>query len=139
MVTKQIWQILTQRKGLLIWKRVQTKCGPCSQGNHIRISSLFYRAIIVLMQLGFAFLEGGCVRYKNLQSIMIKVFANAAISIIMTWIVTFYEKQFYQVGYGLMFGTNDKSNFLGTDLFAAKGFDEHPHNFSRFGKSLFNN
>jgi len=39
--------------------------------------------------LGFAFLEGGCVRYKNLQSIMIKVFANASISIIMTWIVIF--------------------------------------------------
>jgi Amt family ammonium transporter len=49
---------------------------------------IIIRAVIVLMQLGFAFLEGGCVRYKNMQSIMIKVFANAAISIIMTWIVT---------------------------------------------------
>lgn len=39
------------------------------------------------MQLGFAFLEGGCVRYRNIQSIIIKVYANTAISIIMMWIV----------------------------------------------------
>ncbi|CAD8180104.1 unnamed protein product [Paramecium octaurelia] len=33
-----------------------------------------------LMQLGFAFLEGGCVRYKNMQSIMIKVHLNTFIA-----------------------------------------------------------
>lgn len=39
------------------------------------------------MQLGFAFLEAGCVRYKNIQSIMIKVYANTAVAIVMMWIV----------------------------------------------------
>jgi Amt family ammonium transporter len=75
------------------------------------------------MQLGFAFLEGGCVRYKNMQSIMIKVFLNAAIAVIMMWLV----------GYAFMFGENDDYNFIGTNLFAAYGFDEADFHYSHFG------
>jgi Amt family ammonium transporter len=75
------------------------------------------------MQLGFAFLEGGCVRYKNMQSIMIKVFSNAAIAILMTWLV----------GYAFMFGANDVNNFIGTNLFASQGFDEDTYHYSNFG------
>jgi Amt family ammonium transporter len=44
-------------------------------------------AFVLLMQLGFAFLEGGCVRYKSLQSIMIKVMANAFVCVVMWWLV----------------------------------------------------
>ena len=39
------------------------------------------------MQLGFAFLEGGCVRFKNMQSIMLKVYLNTCIAILAWWIV----------------------------------------------------
>ena len=45
--------------------------------------------MVLLMQLGFAFLEAGCVRYKNLQSIMIKVFLNTCICVIAWWLVGF--------------------------------------------------
>jgi Amt family ammonium transporter len=78
------------------------------------------------MQLGFAYLEGGCVRYKNMQSIMIKVFSNAAISIIMSWLV----------GYAFMFGESDRFDFIGTNLFAANGFEEHPQHYAHFGTGL---
>jgi Amt family ammonium transporter len=70
------------------------------------------------MQLGFAFLEGGSVRYRNINSIMIKVFSNAAIAVIMIWLVI-YLLLYIKVGYGFMFGENDSRNFIGTNLFAA--------------------
>lgn len=49
-------------------------------------------AMVLLMQVGFSFLEGGCVRYKNLQSIIIKVFANTCVCVTVWWIV-FKNKQ----------------------------------------------
>lgn len=53
---------------------------------------------------------------------MIKVFLNASISVLMTWLI----------GYGLMYGDNDRNNFLGTSLFAADGFEDDTFNYSNF-------
>jgi Amt family ammonium transporter len=50
--------------------------------------------MVLLMQLGFAFLEGGSVRFKNIQDIMIKVFLNTCIAMVAWWLL----------GYGLAFG-----------------------------------
>lgn len=55
------------------------------------MSIYIFRAVVLIMQLGFAFLEAGCVRYKNIQSIMIKVYANTAVAIVMMWIVIFID------------------------------------------------
>ncbi|CAK76318.1 unnamed protein product (macronuclear) [Paramecium tetraurelia] len=79
-------------------------------------------AVVLIMQLGFAFLEGGCVRYRNIQSIIIKVYANTAISIIMMWIV----------GYGLMMGKTNDTQFNGISGFAGFRFKDHPESYADF-------
>lgn len=61
-------------------------------------------AFVLLMQLGFAFLEGGCLRYKDMQSIMLKVFMNTCVTVIV-W---------FFVGYGVAFGTDEKEVVGGT-------------------------
>ena len=68
--------------------------------------------MVLLMQLGFAFLEAGCVRYKNLQSIMIKNFLNACICVIAWWLIGF--------GYG--FGKDDGNYFIGSNFFVETDF-----------------
>ena len=50
--------------------------------------------MVLLMQVGFAFLEAGAVRYRNTLSIIIKVFMNTCVAIIMWWLI----------GYGLAYG-----------------------------------
>ncbi|CAD8172509.1 unnamed protein product [Paramecium octaurelia] len=69
----------------------------------------FAGIVVLLMQLGFAFLEGGCVRYKNMQSIMIKVYLNTCIAVICWWLV----------GYGICMGSG---KFAGTDYYAGSNF-----------------
>jgi Amt family ammonium transporter len=44
--------------------------------------------MILFMQVGFAILEAGCVRYKNTQSIVIKVILNTTLGILFFWAVT---------------------------------------------------
>ena len=63
--------------------------------------------MILLMQVGFAFLEAGAVRYKNTLSIIIKVFMSTCVAIIMWWLI----------GYGLAFGPTSRQ-ILGTNFFA---------------------
>jgi hypothetical protein len=74
-------------QGSLHFKKASTVSGHLSRGTGIARQFFNLRYGVLLMQLGFAFLEAGCVRYKNMQSIMIKVFMNAAIAIIMWWVV----------------------------------------------------
>jgi Amt family ammonium transporter len=50
--------------------------------------------IIVLTQVGFAFIEAGSVRYKNSQSIVIKVLLGLFLTILIWWLF----------GYGFSFG-----------------------------------
>jgi Amt family ammonium transporter len=74
---------------------------------------------VLLMQLGFAFLEAGCVRFKNMQSIMIKVFMNTCIGIICWW----------ACGYAIAFGNYE--NFIGRSHFAGSGF-RYSHHLSHW-------
>lgn len=49
---------------------------------------LYYiSAVVIIMQLGIAYIEGGSVRYRNMQHIMIIVFVNASLSIIIMYAV----------------------------------------------------
>ncbi|KAM3128466.1 hypothetical protein pb186bvf_019398 [Paramecium bursaria] len=82
-------------------------------------------AVVLIMQVGFAFLEAGCVRFKNMQSIMLKVVLNTAISIIMMW----------AVGYGIMFGTSTNS-FIGNNEFFGKGYNKRTYGDFVFNSSL---
>ncbi|CAD8132895.1 unnamed protein product [Paramecium octaurelia] len=59
--------------------------------------------IIVLTQVGFAFIEAGSVRYKNSQSIVIKVILGLFLTILIWWLF----------GYGFSFGYDFQTNFLG--------------------------
>ena len=68
--------------------------------------------IIFSMQAGFAMLEAGTVREKNVQGNLVKNLLDSMIT----------TASFYFVGYGLAFGT-DAGGFLGTSLFAADAFE----------------
>ncbi|CAK88125.1 unnamed protein product (macronuclear) [Paramecium tetraurelia] len=59
--------------------------------------------IIVLTQVGFAFIEAGSVRYKNSQSIVIKVILGLFLTILIWWLF----------GYGFSFGYDFQTNFMG--------------------------
>ncbi|CAK85357.1 unnamed protein product (macronuclear) [Paramecium tetraurelia] len=59
--------------------------------------------IIVLTQVGFAFIEAGSVRYKNSQSIVIKVMLGLFLTILIWWLF----------GYGFSFGYDFQTNFMG--------------------------
>ena len=63
---------------------------------------------VFLMQAGFAMLEAGSVRQKNVQSQLVK-------NILDTCFVTIC---FFLLGYGFAYGTSS-GNFIGTNLFAA--------------------
>ncbi|CAD8127899.1 unnamed protein product [Paramecium sonneborni] len=77
-------------------------------------------AFVLLMQVGFAFLEGGCLRYKDMQSIMIKIFMNTCVTIVIWWVV----------GYGIAFGSDSKE-FVGSSVYV--GFDmKHSKHLGEF-------
>jgi Amt family ammonium transporter len=57
-------------------------------------------------------LEAGCVRYKNVNSIIIKVVINTVYTVIIFWLL----------GFGFAFGA-DAGEFIGTDRFAGAGFE----------------
>ena len=67
--------------------------------------------LVFLMQAGFAMLEAGSVREKNVQAQLVK-------NVLDTCIVTLC---FFTFGYGLAYG-KPTGNFIGTDLFAAYGY-----------------
>jgi Amt family ammonium transporter len=43
--------------------------------------------MILMMQVGFAMLEAGCVRYKNTSAIITKVILNTTITVLVWWLV----------------------------------------------------
>ncbi len=58
---------------------------------------------IILMKFGFAFLEAGSIRYKNILSIFIKTFGDFCVTAFAFWFL----------GYAFAFG-QDKGGFIGT-------------------------
>ncbi|CAD8115566.1 unnamed protein product [Paramecium primaurelia] len=67
--------------------------------------------IVILTQVGFAFIGAGSVRYKNAQSVVIKVFLGLFLTILIWWLF----------GYGFSFGDDFQTKFLGgTKLGGAK-------------------
>ena len=69
--------------------------------------------LVFLMQAGFALVEAGLTRAKNIGNIMAKNLADMAIGAIAFW----------ACGFGLAFGT-DSGSFLGTDKFFLSGMSE---------------
>ena len=68
--------------------------------------------LVFLMQAGFAMLESGLTRSKNVANIMAKNLADASIGIL----------AFFLVGYGLAYG-GDGNNLFGWGAFALSGID----------------
>lgn len=64
-------------------------------------------AMVFLMQAGFACLEGGMARSKNVVNVMMKNYMDLCVGTLLFWLV----------GYGLMFGLNP-SGWFGTSYFA---------------------
>ncbi len=69
-------------------------------------------AMVFIMQAGFAMVEAGLTRAKNVGNIMMKNMADMCIGAIAFW----------AVGYGLAFGSDSK--LFGTDLFFLDGFGD---------------
>jgi len=69
--------------------------------------------LVFLMQAGFALVEAGLTRAKNIGNIMAKNLADMAIGAIAFW----------ACGFGLAFGT-DTGSFLGSDKFFLSGMSE---------------
>ncbi len=68
--------------------------------------------LVFLMQAGFAMLESGLTRSKNVANIMAKNLADASIGIL----------AFFLIGYGLAYGS-DGNSFFGWGSFALSGVD----------------
>ncbi|KAL9653773.1 hypothetical protein ABK040_012834 [Willaertia magna] len=83
--------------------------------------TLINGALVMFMQAGFAFLEAGSVRSKNVANILLKTVMSVAIS----------TMSFYCIGYGLAFGdtkTETRNGFYGNGSFFLLG-DESLHVF----------
>ncbi|CAD8137059.1 unnamed protein product [Paramecium octaurelia] len=73
-------------------------------GSHLDEDWLLIAGIVLAFsQLGFGFLEAGSVRYKNAQSIVIKVFLGMCLTILIYWLF----------GYGFSYGDDFGTFFLG--------------------------
>ncbi|MGI9622769.1 MAG: ammonium transporter [Acidimicrobiales bacterium] len=68
--------------------------------------------LVFLMQAGFALVEAGLTRAKNVSNIMAKNMADMCVGALMFW----------AVGYGIAFGSD--STLLGTDAFFLSGFED---------------
>ncbi len=68
--------------------------------------------LIFLMQAGFALVEAGLTRAKNIANIMMKNMADMCVGVLAFW----------AVGYGIAFGSD--STLIGTDAFFLSGFGE---------------
>ena len=66
--------------------------------------------LVFFMQAGFALLESGSVRAKNVVNVMMKNYTDMCIG----------GLAFYLIGFGLMMGAND-SGFIGTNHFMVMG------------------
>lgn len=85
---------------------------------------LMLAAILVfLMQAGFALLEAGFVRAKNVTNILMKNILDCSMGAIAFW----------AVGFGLAYGVGDSTNgFVGTGNFFLSGFDDYATWFFQF-------
>lgn len=75
-------------------------------------------AIVFWMQAGFALLEAGFTRAKNVVNILMMNFADTAVSSIVFW----------ACGFGLMFGTS--TGLFGTDGFFLSGYADRTETYS---------
>lgn len=75
-------------------------------------------ALVLFMQVGFAFLESGVCRSKNVVNIMMKNFVDLAICVTVFW----------AVGYAFLYGEN-LSGFIGTSHFFLQGLAEADYAF----------
>eukprot|EP00441_Pelagodinium_beii_P032246 CAMPEP_0197637796 /NCGR_PEP_ID=MMETSP1338-20131121/12911_1 /TAXON_ID=43686 ORGANISM="Pelagodinium beii, Strain RCC1491" /NCGR_SAMPLE_ID=MMETSP1338 /ASSEMBLY_ACC=CAM_ASM_000754 /LENGTH=553 /DNA_ID=CAMNT_0043210267 /DNA_START=50 /DNA_END=1711 /DNA_ORIENTATION=- len=77
-------------------------------------------ALVFLMQLGFAFIEAGCCRAKNVQNILLKNLSDVCVGVLTFWVI----------GYALAYGgpyneSGIKTNrFIGTEHFLGLDFVE---------------
>lgn len=62
--------------------------------------------LVFFMQTGFAFLEGGVIRFKNVQNILLKNLLDVIFGSIVWWVC----------GYAFAFG-GDNSGFIGGDKY----------------------
>jgi len=81
--------------------------------------------LVFLMQLGFALIETGMVRFKNTINVAMKNLIDTMFGIIFFWLI----------GYGLMFGT-DFNGIIGLSNFAIDGTDLTENGFFFF-QSMF--
>jgi Amt family ammonium transporter len=74
-------------------------------------------AMIFFMQLGFALVECGSIRFKNANSILIKNLFDACVGCVAWWLL----------GFGFAFGNVD-GGFIGTDgaYFVCSGLEDLP-------------
>ena len=87
-----------------------------SEVNSMLLTSLWLLVagcLVFLMQAGFAFLEAGLTRAKNLGNIMAKNLADMSVGALAFW----------AVGWGFAFGT-DKGSLIGGDAFFLSGMPE---------------
>ncbi len=68
--------------------------------------------LVFFMQAGFAFLEAGSVRDKNVQNILIKNVLDICACTLVWWLI----------GYGLAYGTSG-DDFIGMDKFIINNFE----------------
>jgi len=88
------------------------------QDNLSAIMLVFAAAFVLLMQVGFAFLESGICRSKNTVNIMMKNFVDISISVLVFW----------AIGFGLLYGNNPIGLF-GSSYFFLGGLDAKDHAF----------
>ncbi|KAF0980265.1 hypothetical protein FDP41_013479 [Naegleria fowleri] len=85
--------------------------------------TLINGALVMFMQAGFAFLEAGSIRSKNVANILLKIVMSVAIST-MAW---------FCIGYGFAYGDNQltdtRNGFFGNSGFFLLGGDEPQHVF----------
>ena len=67
--------------------------------------------MVFFMQAGFALLEAGSVRYKNMQNVLLKNIMDTCISAFVWW----------AIGFAFAYGEPDKNGFLGTKYFFGIG------------------
>ena len=90
----------------------QTELSPLTVQASLNATLLVIAAsLVLLMQLGFAFLEAGVCRSKNVVNIMMKNFVDISLSVAIFW----------AVGYAFLYGNNPMgifgaSHFFLTDL-----------------------
>jgi len=77
--------------------------------------------LVFMMQLGFALIETGMVRFKNTINVAMKNLIDTTFGLIFFWLI----------GYGIMFGT-DFNGFIGIDSFAINGKNSNENTFFFF-------